>query len=133
MSTLSAKQQLKWGQEKNVRNAIHIYSIRLFKRHLHGTVSVAVGFVNAVGVSVAVAVGVSVTVCVSVDVAVDFAVVAASADVAVVDVVAVLFFMLLIYFLNKRQTKMKLKVSFNKSEHKNWGNAHCKYAMRSFN
>ena len=97
----------KWTYQKIVGNANHIYRIRWFKRQLTGAVSVDVG----------VDVGVDVSVAVSVDVS-----------------VSVFFVMLLRWFFEKkRQTKMKLKARFKKSEQKNWGNTHCKYAIIGFN
>ena len=46
----------------------------------------------------------------------------------------VIFFVLLMcwFFENKRQTKMKLKVSVLKTEKNNCGNAHLKYSIRGF-
>ena len=46
-------------------------------------------------------------------------------DVAVNIAVAVVLFFCAVdsFFLKEAQTKMKLKVSFKTSEHKNWGNA----------
>ena len=51
-----------------------------------------------------------------------------------VAVAAVLFFVLFLCWLfgNKRQTKMKLKVSGEQTEQKNSGNDHHKYSIRGF-